>query len=367
MGRINRDGLLVALFSLALIVPATTHVLGLWQATPQSEHRNLSEAPAWPTNAEKWRVFAPTLESYVSDRIGLRPWLLTTGHRLRFLIGAPVNPDVVVGKRGWLFFNGDDEINQYLGVRLLSDLQIHAIVDELERYRVRLQAKGALFIFVIAPNKTSVYSEYLPGGLHPIGPTPADQLMSALTERPEILAVDGRNILRRSKSIGPLYFQTDTHWNDTGAYVVLKAAMDHLGFGNRLRPLRDYRIAFTPRSTDLLFFLNLGRYIENIPELEENFPATKASWAPYNPNGPVTNVVTTPSPARGRIVIVGDSFSYAWIKFLAAGFARVVRIVYPSDPMQSHISIIEAEKPDVVVLEIVERGLLHWWPKPPEN
>jgi len=360
-----RDGLLVALSLLALAVPGTTHLMGLWQATPQSERRPLSKPPAWPTDAEKWRIFAPTLESYLADRIGLRAWLMLAAHRLRFLIGAPVTPEVVMGKEGWLFYGGVGEIEQYLGLRPICGPQIQAIVSELERYRLLLRARGISFVFVIAPNKTSIYPEYLPEGLHPVGPTPADQLMSALAEWPEIPVVDGRKILRPSKNIGRLYFQTDTHWNDIGAYITLQAAMARIGLAHRLRPLDDYRIELTSRTTDLLLFLNMGIYTElNVPALIEKFLVPGISWSQKSTNGDVSNVITSSPPARGRIVVIGDSFSDLWLKFLADSFARIVHFTNPEQP---HLPAAEVEKPDVVILEVVERHLLYWWPRPPEN
>jgi hypothetical protein len=286
---------------------------------------------------------------------------MTAAHRLRYAIKAPVTHDVVIGRQGWLFYGGQYEIEQYLGLRPLSDPQIGAIVGELEREWKFLRSRGIAFVFVIAPNKSSIYPEYLPDGLHRIGPTPADQLMSALAQRPEIPVVDGRMLLRRSKHLGPLYFQTDTHWNDIGAFITLQAVMRRARFGPwRMRPLTDYRIELTTQATDLLWFLNMGIYTEgNVPALSENFALPGMVWRQNSHDRFVSDVITRPAPATHHILVVGDSFSKFWLRFLDANFARVVRV---TEPLLAHDDLIEAEKPDIVILEVVERTIGDWWP-----
>ena len=356
-----RDVILIALFLLVICMPATAGLAGFWQTTPALEMRYLSQAPSWPRTYVALRSLAADTDSYLADRIGFRPWLLIAGHRLRYELGATVIHDVVIGKQGWLFYGGSEEIEQYLGLRPLQAPQIQAILDRVDRYRREAQSQGALSVFVIAPNKSSIYPEELPDGLNPIGPTPADQLMRALAARPEILAVDGRVLLRQNRQLGPLYSKTDTHWDDLGAYIVLKAAIARAGLGaERLRPLSDYEITPGTGTTDLLRFLNMGRYHElGIPNLQEKFSTPGLRWQWYESDDSITDVITQPPPARGRVLVIGDSFSIGWMKFLGPNFARAVRAAYAQE---AHDSTVASEKPDLVIIEIVEREIVHWWP-----
>jgi hypothetical protein len=98
-----RDGALVILFTAAIFLPGAAHLAGNWQTTPRSEQRPLSDPPSLSADAEDWSKFAPGLESYLADHMGLRPWIVTSAHRLRYAMNAPVTHDVVMGKRGWLF------------------------------------------------------------------------------------------------------------------------------------------------------------------------------------------------------------------------------------------------------------------------
>jgi hypothetical protein len=357
-----RDGLLVALFLLAIGLPGAAHLAGVWQAMPDSEQRPLLKAPSWPQTYEAWQPLAGDIDSYLADRMGFRSWLLVAGHRLRYELGAPVTHDVVIGKRGWLFYGGREEIEQYLGLRPLGAPQIQAILDRVERYRRELP-QGASFVFVIAPNKSSVYPEELPDGLNPIGPTPADQLMRALAARPEIPVVDGRPLLRQSRQLGPLFFKTDTHWNDLGAYIVLKAAIARSGLGAKgLRPSTDYKITLGSGATDLLRLLDMGRHLEwDVPYMEDKLPTPGLRWQRNGPDDPVTDVITQPPPASGRVLVIGDSFSIGWMRFLGPSFARVVRVAQAE---QAHDAAVASERPDLVILETVEREIRNWWPDP---
>ena len=356
-----RDLLLIALFLLAISLPGVSQLAGLWQAMPASEQRPLSKAPSWPATYGAWRFLAQDIDSYLANRMGFRSWLLIAGHRLRYEFGAPVTHDVVIGKRGWLFYGGSEEIEKYLGLRPLGAPQIQAIIDRLDRYRRELRAHGALFVFVIAPNKSSIYPEELPDGLNPIGPTPADQLLRALAARPDIPVVDGRALLLQNRQLGPLFYKTDSHWNDLGAFIVLRAAIARAGLGaERFRPLSDYEITLGSGATDLLRLLDMGRDLEwGVPYLAEKFPRPGLRWQRNAPDDPVTDVITQPPPARGRVLVIGDSFSIAWMRFLGDNFARVVRVAYAQ---QAHDAAIASERPDLVIVEIVEREIGGWWP-----
>jgi hypothetical protein len=59
--------------------------------------------------------------------------------------------------------------------------------------------------------------------------------------------------------------------------------------------------------------------------------------------------------------VIGDSFSIAWMRFLGDSFARVVRVAYAQ---QAHDAAIASERPDLVIIEIVEREIGGWRPNP---
>jgi hypothetical protein len=64
----------------------------------------------------------------------------------------------------------------------------------------------------------------------------------------------------------------------------------------------------------------------------------------------------TQAPVKGTLAIFGSSFSYYFIEMFAAVFSRVFFMYSPASPV---LEVLEAEKPDFVVLETPERFLVN--------
>ena len=139
-------------------------------------------------------------------------------------------PEVILGTDGWLYYIGP------AGERLL-DRHVRGrdpfSQDELDRWRQflvertrRFRSLGARYVLVIAPNKESIYPEYLPPWIGPrVGPTRLDQLMSSLKSATDLTVIDLRGAVLADKSASILYYKTDTHWNTRGAYVAYREIM----------------------------------------------------------------------------------------------------------------------------------------------
>src|SRR5215470_3484912 len=115
-----QDSLLVVLFALFLVLPVTLQVLGVAQTTAQDEMRNLVQRPRFPTTLDAWRNLGSQIDAYVSDRFGLKRYLLAAGNRLNFamrLLGGG-NRVALLGRDDWLFWRND--IEQHSGLQLLS-------------------------------------------------------------------------------------------------------------------------------------------------------------------------------------------------------------------------------------------------------
>jgi hypothetical protein len=136
---------------------------------------------------------------------------------LQLLHESP-SPDVVVGLRGWLFYAGDRSIENYRHQVPLSAAELDGWVKGIEERKAWFAARGITYLFVIAPDKQSIYPEYMPRSLAPPpGDTRLDQLDRRLAGDASWL--DLRGPLRAAKGDEPLYPKGDTHWNDRGAYA----------------------------------------------------------------------------------------------------------------------------------------------------
>ena len=143
-----------------------------------------------------------------------------------YMDGLHASPvaEVVLGTDGWLYYVGpaaEKVLNRHaLGREPLTS-------DELDRWREfllerarRFQAIGAKYAFVIAPNKESIYPEYLPRWIGPrVGPSRLDQLMAHMNSVAGVTVIDLRPALRAEKKTSVVYYKADTHWNTRGAYA----------------------------------------------------------------------------------------------------------------------------------------------------
>ena len=135
--------------------------------------------------------------------------------------------EVVLGTDGWLYYTGP------AGERLLDrhvrgrdPFSQESSTDGANSWssgRDAFAASAPEYVFVIAPNKESIYPEHLPGWIGPrVGPTRLDQLMAHLKSATDVTVIDLRPALLAEKKASVVYYKADTHWNTRGAYAAYR-------------------------------------------------------------------------------------------------------------------------------------------------
>lgn len=349
-----RDGLMVALFALFLVLPVTLQVLGIGQTTARDEMRDLVQRPRFPTTLDAWRSFGSRVDAYVSDRFGLRHYLLEAANRLNFALPLPggANRVVLLGKDDWLFWRND--IEQHSGLRLLGQWEVEAWLNNLTRLHDWLATQGIRFVFVVAPDKSEIYPEHLPDGVPAAPFTALDQLAAALKTQTKFDFVDLRPLLKTAKARDQIYYRTDSHWNTLGAYLALAEVLKgRLPAGVSLPAFSDYRRDPKPFAGDLVQLLGLSCCIsEPSGELIRSFPDPVKDSGFKMKDGQESRWVDTTHKELPAIFVYGDSFSDAWLAPLADVASRVA---YRRNDHPLHASDIEAEKPALFIYEVVQR------------
>ena len=308
-----------------------------------------------------WTAFPAAFEAFYNDYFRLRGFYMRL-YALAMWNGFHVSPSskVLVGRDGWLYYNDvtdNDPIATYQGTNLLTDDQVAAARSALIAWRDWLQARGIAFVVCVAPEKTSIYPEYLPTGFATHTPrTRIDQLLAACAGPDGVEIVDLRGPLLQAKQSSPLplYFRTDTHWNAAGAAV---------GASVLLQALHSRLPAIAPlTATDFPTELRPAPPGDHARMI--GVPTGLRDWTAAYPSR-ADAMVQSVSPERGKVVVeqdrpglplpralfFRDSFASGLIPFLSPDFSRAVYIWdHQLDPR-----LIEAEKPNVVVLEMVER------------
>lgn len=202
------------------------------------ENRKLSEMPS--LRSENGNInfdFFSEFETYFSEHFAFRQNLVTLDGKVRSeIMRTSSNEDVIVGKYGWLYYapTADD----FMNINTLSKRGVNNIVHNLLLFEQYCHEKDATFTFTIAPNKNSIYPEFMPYNyietegrgnyeLFLEAYTPVNEAwMSAVASSqsdtvipPWFNFVDLRKSLLEAKdnSDKPIYHKTDTHWNNLGA------------------------------------------------------------------------------------------------------------------------------------------------------
>ena len=139
-------------------------------------------------------------------------------------MGVSGSPRYLVGKEGWFFHrSADDALAQARGVSLFTPLELERWIGWMEARQSWLAERGIEFLVVIAPGKQSIYPEFLPDWANQVGPTRYDQIVARLRRGSSFELLDLHGPLLRAKASERLYFRSDGHWNDLGAFVAYRA------------------------------------------------------------------------------------------------------------------------------------------------
>jgi hypothetical protein len=352
---------LIALFLAGIAVPCVGTVAGIATGTVIGENRYAAPVPDFATATPK--EIPRQIDAWFADHFGFRRPLVTLNSAVRyFVFGVSPAPQVVIGRDGWLFYADDRIIPSRYGLVTFTPEQLRAWQARLEERRGWLARHGIRYLFVVAPEKSSVYPERLPGAWQSKGPAMTDQLLAWMREHSTVPVLDLRPPLLAAKSTERVYHLTDSHWNDVGALAAYRAVVGALAaWFPGLEPLDRSRLERTVTVTaggDLAGILGLVPYLaeERIvlsgPPLarltDETSTDLMRARAQFMPQA-----YGSPDGAIARAVVVHDSFFEppVLMRALATHFRRSVFIkrVFPPE-------IIMDEKPDVVIEEMVERS-----------
>jgi hypothetical protein len=260
----------------------------------------------WP--AVLTGAYPAALESFATQKIGFRMWLVRPRNQLLFsLFNKPANPEILLGKENQLFERA--VVRGYLGqLRLTPEVEAAERVRQLRRLQDTLARRGKLLVFAIAPAKPSFAPELLPDSCQTswTKPTNYDRYTS-LMRAAGINLVDFGPVFQRWKvrSAHPLFAPGGTHWSGYGVTLAadtLFRFMEQRGHF-QLPSVRQTGLEVTtaPRYTDndLLRVLNLLRN-----------PAPPALAYPTLAFDP-----PRPGQTRPRLLLIGDSYGWSFIAF----------------------------------------------------
>jgi hypothetical protein len=244
-------------------------------------------------------------------------------------LGVSSNSKVIVGTEGWLYYEGS--LNDYVGVdivtseelndtsRKLTDRELANVAHNIFLFQSYVESQGAQFLFTVAPNKNTLYPEYMPSWYLPsVEPTNLERLVPFL-EAYGVNYLDLTEVLKGSEN--PLYLKRDTHWNNKAAYYVYEAVAAELGFTPLLAPAWSVRIDHVGDLDAMLY--------PDAPTLEPQFYApgindgpgsTGSAWAFVDDASAVTDdFIEATGSGEGVVLVFRDSFGDSLLPYIASG------------------------------------------------
>ena len=198
-----------------------------WMSRPMSmnEKRMLAPAPVVKTFGD-WETYPEQFETFWDDHLGWRYTMIRSSNFIRKrLFPDSDGLSVLVGREG-AFFYKQNRVLEYTQHRApYSEDELHEVASKLLNNNERLKKLGIQYLFVLAPNKHSIYPEYLPSHIEAADTTRLDQLVQYLnTYHPgKVQVLDLRPVLLEQKKAGQLYEATGTHWSELGAFYGYQA------------------------------------------------------------------------------------------------------------------------------------------------
>jgi hypothetical protein len=352
---------LIIIFIALLWLPTLDSLWGLDRSPPPNEKRKLANYPVYKS-LRSMGPYLAALEGYFDDHFGFRKRLVRWNNhwKLKLFNESPVSM-AMQGREGWLYWAGDGMLANYEGTTRFDEQELNDWQKLLETRRDWLAARGEKYVFVIAPDKHSVYPEYLPEWVVKSGkPSKLDQLLAHMRAHSTVEVIDLRPALIAAKNAGATYLQTDTHWNTFGAFIACQQLVRSLQ--GQLPGIKPLLLDAFDRKSIVGPGGDLAVCLEQEDEMQETQEVRFAPRLPLSPlrqinAGPIGQwtgagaVITRNPDAVGKAVLFRDSFGEAWIPFLGYHFHEAIYFRQTEWNKQ----LLEREKPDVVIDEMAER------------
>lgn len=339
--------------------------------TPQSEISTTEKrklAPKPKLKLESLAEFPKAYESYYNDHFGLRNTLVYWRNFLQVTcFAASTSDQVIVGKNGWFFQNGNPHLADIRNLWPFSGGELRHWANILERKYRWLKKRGVQYVFLVTPSKHLIYPEKLPDAFRPVHPTSrVDQLVAYLRQHTTVPVVDLRSALRKAKKDMRVYQKTDTHWNGYGAYIGYLELMKHL---KTIKPdlphvfLRKKDFSeISERGGDLTQLLNLADSIQEKQikpsQWQENcFKNTSLQGEINNTTLNQNRFTTVCEPQKYRLLMFRDSFSLALMPYLSESFSLVDYVPQSPVRIKNMQDIVQRQLPDIVIEQRTSRWL----------
>ena len=245
---------------------------------------------------------------------------------------------VMLGKENWLFYKRADDgdpVQDYQGDKRYSQEEMDAAAQNLSAHQDYFKEHNAQFAAVYIPNKANVYPEMMPDTIVRSNEySRGQEMMDYIKKNTSVNLVNTTDVLMETRKDKQVYYSTDTHFNEIGAFV---CAMDIMkAFGLPTQSLSS--IKFNDDNKTYAGDLAILCSMTDVFAQDTEYRLDPSSVDPSVKNGK-------------SILVIGDSFGERLSGIFSEYFGRSEFVnVWSFTP-----ELLDEMKPDYVIWETVER------------
>ena len=344
----------ITIYLLVCVAPFAT----VWLKTSDTAASEKRELSAFPKPLKDKRLntdYFTEFDAWFTDHMGCRSYLIEAQTTMKeYVFGESSESSVILGKNGWLFY--EKTADDYCHVRTLSDRNAENVAYTLRMVQDYCRKSGAEFVFTVAPNKNTLYSENMPARYIQLNQMSNLDVLAAALARNEVCYANLKKAFLEDPRV--YYQRQDSHWTYEGGFLAYRTIM------NALKP-RDCVLTdmtYTERrdwDSDLMNMLYPSAPDDD-PQVYPNINYTfQTKSADVFDEALV--IETFGGPGEGTVLMFRDSFGNTTWRYFAQTFekAEFQRAV------PYRLTSVERLNADTVILEIVERNLINLAEKAP--
>lgn len=363
----NRDKwIAIAFLAFILIIPAVTVVRGF---LPQEDvvisqeqqdallnangtmqdgaHGNAAEDTAQTTQPAQlqelpWFTKVQNTLNSFTERLFGRTKLIAFNTELTSLLTGGTymeSTQVLKGKNDWLFYKTEMDghpIWDYMGINHFTEEELATMAANLTQMRDYFENERGIDFYITAlPNKEVIYEENMPDTIARVNEVSrSEQVAEYMWENTDLVYIYPKQQLLDAKEKNQIYYSTDTHWNQIGAFIGMQEIFKEAYGTHADVDSVSFRVDSETFAGDLATIAGVtADYGQDTVYVFEKESADSAQY-------------------RDEVCfVVGDSFS-GFLSTIAKGYYKEVHWIYTKD---FTMDMVDELQPDVIIWETVER------------
>lgn len=212
-------------FLIIIYLPLIQMNLNIFNISTINEKREKAQKPVFNKD-EDISIYLQNYETYFNDNFGFRENFIKLANTIDVKVfNISSNSNVILGKNNYLY--SSEETNDYNKINTLTDEQINTILNKLSYFQKMLAERGIDFVFTVAPNKSTIYPEFMPyESLNENGQNNLDKINNSINNY-SINYINYKNLMINNKKNYELYYKRDTHWNTVASTLASNELLNY--------------------------------------------------------------------------------------------------------------------------------------------